>query len=809
LILQYKILESFEFSITSHRIRFELSKKRVWAAAISLDEEAIVIPRETRVIVRSNNPSATLAELKSRDIRIEKTYGNFIRILMPVSGIEDMIKIQSIDRIKLPERLVQYTLKSEGLPLMRIPSWHDLNFTGTGVKIAIIDGGFLGYDALVGIELPSASTVRSFNSKGIYAGSDHGTACAEIVHDIAPDAHLYLVNFNDHLDLGEAVDWLIDEGIDIISFSVGYYGGPDNGNGVYDSIVDKARNNGILWVSAAGNDGQSHWKGAWKDDDGDHLLNFIPADESITLATSTDIEDLKAIKAYLKWDDPWGTSNNDYDLYLYYQNTVVAKSEIRQNGHGDPIESIVYLPEPGRFYNLYVKEVSSHRPVNFHVFVPNYGLERWVEEESIVSPACARGAFTVGAVSARPPIRLEPYSSRGPTVDGRIKPDIMAPARVTTKTYETQDYGFSGTSASAPHVAGAAALVKQRFPEYTPQNIQNFLENLALDLGLPGKDNEYGSGLVSINQPRTWFVDNDLQENPNADFSKIQNALDTAIPGDTIIVHDGYYQENLELNKPVSVVGRSTVPNGVNIDRNEAGTTVVKINSPNCTLEGFNIANTLGNSTAGLEYGIWLKGSNYNLIKDNIVQNCYTGIYLMDLDIPAGSNNNFKSNTLRNNGCSGCGWPTPNLSIQSSLKNFVWHNIFLKKVRLHAWDEYGNSFWDDGTRGNYWESFADKDLDNNGIWDTFYPIPGDSQQNSLDNFPMVQQEMLTLRKGDLNSNTLAGLDDAILSLQIAGGLNPADVCLSCIPSKVDIGGNNAVGLEEAIYPLKSLVARPN
>jgi subtilisin family serine protease len=53
---------------------------------------------------------------------------------------------------------------------------------------------------------------------------------------------------------------------------------------------------------------------------------------------------------------------------------------------------------------------------------------------------------------------------------------------------------------ACPHVAGAAALVKQRFPTFTPAQIKAKLRATASDLGAPGNDPFYGAGLVDCNK---------------------------------------------------------------------------------------------------------------------------------------------------------------------------------------------------------------------------------------------------------------------------------------------------------------------
>ena len=115
---------------------------------------------------------------------------------------------------------------------------------------------------------------------------------------------------------------------------------------------------------------------------------------------------------------------------------------------------------------------------------------------SVLQPADNPNALTVGAVSWNSPNAIEPFSSVGPTTDGRIKPHIAGPDGVSTVTYGPS--AFYGASAASPHLAGAAALVKQQLPCYTPAQLKASIETDAVDLGPAGKDNTFGSGRLSL-----------------------------------------------------------------------------------------------------------------------------------------------------------------------------------------------------------------------------------------------------------------------------------------------------------------------
>jgi serine protease AprX len=128
---------------------------------------------------------------------------------------------------------------------------------------------------------------------------------------------------------------------------------------------------------------------------------------------------------------------------------------------------------------------------------------------TVGSPGAASGAITVGAVAewSAPPgasnhsdgVYLAPFSSRGPTLDGRTKPDVASPGVSITSAQAGSAGGyvtFSGTSMATPFVSGTVALALQASPGWGPSQVRGALEGTADDRGAPGKDNDYGAGLL-------------------------------------------------------------------------------------------------------------------------------------------------------------------------------------------------------------------------------------------------------------------------------------------------------------------------
>ena len=448
------------------------------------------------------------AALASLGVDILAQSKSLMRVSVPPASLRAVSELPSVAFVRRPYRPHAQQTVSEGLARVRAFAHHAAGAKGQGVKVAVIDVGFKGADTLRD-DIPARRWFRDYTHTGIYAGTAHGTACAEIIHDVAPEAELYLYKVADEVDLENAKDRCIHNRVAIVNYSATWVNeGFGDGRGIICDIVNDAADNGILWVNAVGNYAQSHYAGFWRDSDADNRHNFAAGDDAVNFAAETG----DAIRVTLTWDD-WPITTQDYDLYLYYQDASgnikeVGKSTDVQGSGGAPVEFIEYFAGRAGTYGISVVRVGEAAPKKFRVWSWHHDIEYPVPAGSIGIPSDARGALSVGAIHHDywDLGTLARYSSRGPTADGRIKPDLVAPSGVTTASYGVS--GFVGTSAAAPHVAGAAALIKSANPSLTRDDLWKALVEAAVDLGAPGKDDStgYGKLVLSVAAPQIASV---------------------------------------------------------------------------------------------------------------------------------------------------------------------------------------------------------------------------------------------------------------------------------------------------------------
>jgi subtilisin family serine protease len=121
---------------------------------------------------------------------------------------------------------------------------------------------------------------------------------------------------------------------------------------------------------------------------------------------------------------------------------------------------------------------------------------------SLMSPGSSARAITVGASTSGASPAVASFSSAGPTpVSLRLKPDVVAPG---TSILSSEPGGWamsSGTSMAAPHVSGGVALLLQRHPDWTPEQVKAALTSSARPVtagGVAARTTRAGAGLVDV-----------------------------------------------------------------------------------------------------------------------------------------------------------------------------------------------------------------------------------------------------------------------------------------------------------------------
>jgi hypothetical protein len=293
------------------------------------------------------------------------------------------------------------------------------------------------------------------------------------------------------------------------------------------AALNNPQNRIRTYITSVGNAANDHYFGAYVDsgrdgrtipgiDTSGRLHLFQPTSETTdVLGLGDQPHDLISLPTngevvvVLTWNDPAGQSANNYDLYLVDDDTgtVVARSTDLQRGGQDALEAIDFLNRGDTgLFRIVVQNVGDQaepRNLNLFAFQPQCAVDgprRLVSgrherhnyntaSRSVLAQSDAGGSpvsvISVGAICSASAAAaavfagsdapsqscndvshstIEFFSSRGPTLDGRLKPDLVAIDGVTVTGAGRFPSPFFGTSAAAPHVAGIAALVLQVAP---------------------------------------------------------------------------------------------------------------------------------------------------------------------------------------------------------------------------------------------------------------------------------------------------------------------------------------------------------
>ena len=487
-------------------------------------------------------------------------------LLAPASEQPGVLRVDTV----IPPRSTQSRGRviSQGVGLHGADAWHNAGYRGKNVKVGVIDSGFEGFSELQGNELPNNVTARcyfdepqtpSFRLADCQVDSNHGTAVAETLADIAPEIKLYISNPYSLGDLRNAVDWMVKQGVTVINVSLGYpYDGPGDGTSPSTNsplkTINAAVSSGVTWINAAGNDARKTWYGTFHDPNNTGTHHFTTQDVGNTFI----LKEGEVLRILMRWHDDWGKSDCNLDLEMYQSRLgpdgkypLIAWDRVQQDGSPgkNPFAALASTGEisaslAGPYFLAIRKQTCTDNPdwIQLTAWI-NGDLEHHSPSHHIGNPEESRslGMMAVGATHYWDTQHIAPYSNRGPTIDGRTKPDITGIACARTMvssplTHNDRQCWFPGTSQSAPHVAGLAALIHQRFPDYNPTETISYLQQHASDRGTAGADNTWGHGLATLPVPEvtpTGTVQSSTLTRP-MDVKAVSN-----VPGELAITWEG------------------------------------------------------------------------------------------------------------------------------------------------------------------------------------------------------------------------------------------------------------------------------
>ncbi len=270
--------------------------------------------------------------------------------------------------------------------------------------------------------------------------------------------------------------------------------------------------------------------------------------------------------------------------------------------------------------------------------------------------------------------------------------------------------------------------------------------------------------------PNTIYVDDD----GIADYTSIQDAIDAAPDNYTIFVYSGVYEENIFINKNITLIGED--PKTTIINASHFGNVIHITKKGRATIQGFTLCNSGNSGYPRYNAGVKVE-SNGNNITGNIMKNNRCGIYA-----DSSSHNNFSFNIFSNNSDYGiflhgrsdhniiyhnvfihntcalriktCMFVTVHMNVFlkndkgmyfccGARENIAHHNTFINNSIWNADDLVGENQWDDGEEGNYWSDYTGVDENNDGIGDTPYSFTTHGEDRyPLMSPPVVYEEEL-------------------------------------------------------------------
>lgn len=318
---------------------------------------------------------------------------------------------------------------------------------------------------------------------------------------------------------------MVAQGVDVINHSLTHYwSGP--GDGTFTSTdannilkaIDTAVAGGVVWVNAAGDraNGQSWFGATASDTASSHKQKWSGADTTNAITS----HDGDPINVDLRWNNPWPGANKNIDLTVDVRGTVQTDATDQSGGAATPPAHLNV--DPAAANTAFHAEATGLNDTGtaanwIQLSIDNGTLEHSTKKTSLAAEAESDnpGMLAVGATHWSKPSTIEPFSAQGPTpdIDGagtnsvaRVKPDVVGVDCAWTSTSTKTAYPsgkvcwFKGTAAA--HISGLTALVRERYPNYTPTQVANYIKLHANAQQEPAAPNNvWGHGVAKLPDP--------------------------------------------------------------------------------------------------------------------------------------------------------------------------------------------------------------------------------------------------------------------------------------------------------------------
>jgi len=419
----------------------------------------------------------------------------FLTILVFTGAILISSQLQSTENISI--------LVNDSGPFIGTSIPYQSGYDGSGIIISIIDTGIdLNHPDLDGQIIGGYDFVDNDDMPEDING--HGTQVAGIIASngnlkgIAPNSKILMYKVSEDGEsvpsnlIIKAIEKSIEDGADIINISLGI----NQTNTKIDQAVNKAIKNNIFVVTAAGNFGpelstigspginpNAITVGATFNNVTSSLVSTFEIEDKTfnvfpmvgTKALTDPITSQIIFGKYGKVDDLLGNNFEGSILLIQrgsdIEGEIVYFSDKEKNAANVGAKAIiVYNNEPGIFFGELIHEYVDE---GYEPTIPALSVSR--DDGLIIREILQSDTKGILDVFYHPDF-VAYFSSRGPVSPFYIKPDLVAPGAFINTTDTNGNYKISsGTSFAAPHVAGTAALILQKNPELTPQEVKSIL----------------------------------------------------------------------------------------------------------------------------------------------------------------------------------------------------------------------------------------------------------------------------------------------------------------------------------------------